>query len=70
MADKQAKAQKVYKTMVKALKGKNWHFEEHEQDLTIVSNYTGDDLPVKFIIQSLQNRNDILNCQIFAETCL
>ena len=51
MADKQAKAQKVYKTMVKALKGKNWHFEEREQDLTIVSNYTGDDLPVKFIIR-------------------
>ena len=51
MADKQAKAQRVYKTMVKALKGKNWHFEEREQDLTIVSNYTGDDLPVKFIIR-------------------
>lgn len=49
--DKQAKAQKVYKTMVKALKSKDWHFEEREQDLTIVSNYTGEDLPVRFIIR-------------------
>ena len=51
MADKQAKAEKVYKTMVKALKDKNWHFEEREQDLTIVSNYSGDDIPVRFIIR-------------------
>lgn len=50
-ADKQAKAQKVYKTMVKALKARNWHFEEREQDLAIVSNYTGDDLTVNFYIK-------------------
>ena len=51
MADaKQAKAKKVYKDMVRALKAKNWHFIEKEEKLMIVSKYTGDDLPVNFAI--------------------
>ena len=34
MADaKQAKAKKVYKNMVRALKAKNWHFIEKEEKL-------------------------------------
>lgn len=51
MADaKLAKAKKVYKNMVRALKAKNWHFIEKEEKLRIVSNYKGDDLPVNFAI--------------------
>ncbi len=50
-SDKQAKAQKVYKTMVKALKAKDWHFEERDKDLTIVSSYTGDDIPIHYLMR-------------------
>lgn len=50
-AKKQAKAKKVYKDMVKALKAKKWHFTEKEEELTIVSNYRGDDLLVNFVIR-------------------
>lgn len=52
MADeKQAKAKKIYSTMVSALKKQEWHFEEHEEDLTIVSSYVGDDIPISFFIE-------------------
>lgn len=49
--DKKAKAEKVYKTMVKALKAKNWKFAEHENDLTIVSSYTGEDIPITYLMR-------------------
>lgn len=51
MAGKTAKAQKIYKDMVKALKRKDWNFIEEEKELAIISSYTGDDIPVRFIIR-------------------
>ncbi len=41
----------VYKAMVKALRAQDWKFEEHEEDLVIVSNYQGDDIPIQFLIE-------------------
>lgn len=52
MADeKEMKAKEVYSTMVSALKEQEWRFEEHEEDLTIVSGFTGDDIPIRFIVR-------------------
>lgn len=48
---KQDQAKKVYSTMVSALTKKEWHFEEREEDLTIVSGYQGEDIPIRFIIK-------------------
>lgn len=48
--DKQKAAKKIYDTMVAALKEKEWAFEEKPDDLTVVSGYVGDDLPIHFII--------------------
>ena len=45
------KAKKVYSTMVKALNEKDWKFIEKEENLTIVSNYTGEDIPINFVIE-------------------
>lgn len=46
-----AQAKKIYATMVQALKNKDWHFEEREEDLMIISNYQGEDIPIKFLIE-------------------
>lgn len=51
MADLQAQAKKVYATMVRALKAKDWHFREDAEKLTIVSSCTGDDIDMNFIIE-------------------
>lgn len=48
--EKQAKAKKIYATMVSALKKKDWQFDEREEDFAIFSSYTGDDIPIKFAI--------------------
>lgn len=48
--DNNEKAKKVYGTMVKALKAKDWKFEESEEKLAIISNYQGDDIPITFFI--------------------
>lgn len=52
MADEQQiiKAKKIYATMVSALKKSEWKFEEHEDELTIVSGFSGDDFPIRFYI--------------------
>ena len=50
-SEKMMKARQVYATMIKALNKAEWHFEEHEEDLTIVSGYTGDDFPIKYIMR-------------------
>lgn len=49
-AKKEQAAKKIYNTMVKALNAKDWKFDEHPEDLVIVSNYTGDDIPIQFLI--------------------
>lgn len=43
-------AVKVYNTMVGALRANDWNFDEHPEDLTIVSGYRGEDLPIEYII--------------------
>lgn len=51
MGDKKLKqAQKIYKDMVKALKAKKWNFFEKEEELSILSQYEGDDLTINYII--------------------
>ena len=55
----QGKAKRIYDTMVKALNAKEWHFDEKPEDLTIVSGYTGDDLPIRFIIHIDEKREAI-----------
>lgn len=49
--DKNARARKVYDTMVRALKAKEWKFDEHPEDLTITSGYSGEDIPIHFIVK-------------------
>ena len=44
-------AEKVYETMVKALRAQDWKFEEHRDDLTIVSNFQGEDIPIRYLIE-------------------
>lgn len=52
MADEQQiKAKKIYSTMVSALKKSDWHFAEDEDNLTIISSFSGEDIPIKYIIQ-------------------
>lgn len=52
MADEQQiKAKKIYSTMVSALKKSDWHFAEEENELMIISSFTGDDFPIKYIIR-------------------
>ncbi|MGN0812258.1 MAG: YbjN domain-containing protein [Candidatus Coproplasma sp.] len=51
MADLQAQAKKVYATMVRALKAKDWKFREEAEKLTIVSSCSGDDIDMNFIIE-------------------
>ncbi len=49
-AEQQAKAKLVYKTMIEALNERKWNFTRHDDDLTIVSDYQGDDIPIRFLI--------------------
>lgn len=49
-SEKLQKAKIIFKTMVQALKKADWKFDEHEDDLVIVSGYTGDDFPIRYIM--------------------
>lgn len=46
----QEKAKKVYETMVSALNHENWIFEE-KGDLCIMSDYQGEDIPIRFFVE-------------------
>ncbi len=37
--------------MVKALNDREWKFEEHANELYIISGYQGEDIPVRFMIR-------------------
>ena len=45
------KAKKIYATMVKALRKKDWKFDEKEDELLIVSGCKGDDLAIPFVFK-------------------
>ncbi len=49
-AQEQKNAKKVYDLMLKALNERNWHYKPHDEDLMIVSDYSGDDIPINFLI--------------------
>ncbi len=46
----QEKAKKVYATMVSALNHENWIFEEKD-NLCIMSDYQGEDIPIRFFVE-------------------
>lgn len=50
-SEKLMKAKKVYNNMVAALRAQKWNFEPHDDDLVIVSGYTGDDFPIQFLFR-------------------
>jgi hypothetical protein len=54
-----SEAKKIYATMVKALRDKNWKFEEKEEELTIISIYQGEDIPMAFKINVDSDREVI-----------
>lgn len=43
-------AQTVYETICKSLDSKDWKYERHDDNLTIVSGAQGEDLPMRMII--------------------
>lgn len=44
-------AQTVYETICKSFDNKDWKYERHDEDLTIVSGAQGEDLPMRMIIR-------------------
>ncbi len=44
--EQQAQAKKVYQTMLAALDGIKWNYTRHDDDLTVVFDYQGDDIPI------------------------
>ncbi len=52
-------AKQVYDLMVKTLEEKEWKFQEHADELLIVSNYHGDDIPIDFLITIDEKREVI-----------
>lgn len=44
-------ARSVYETICKSLDNRDWKYERHDDDLTILSEAQGEDLPVSMIIR-------------------
>ena len=51
MADEKIKqANIVYRTLCKALDEREWKYAEHPEDLVITFTYTGEDIPMEFVM--------------------
>lgn len=52
MADenKLKQAQTVYNTLCKALDSKKWKYREHPEDMVVTFAYTGEDIPMEFVV--------------------
>lgn len=51
MADEKIKqANIVYRTLCKALDEREWKYGEHPEDLVITFTYTGEDIPMEFVM--------------------
>ncbi len=45
------KAQDIYETLIEGLEQEDWKFVRKDDELTIVSSYSGDELPIMFTIE-------------------
>ncbi len=51
-----AKARQEYDTLCRALDEREWHYEKHDEDLTITCGVSGDDIPMRLIIRIMPER--------------